>query len=1057
MTRTVAFVQDPPAGSAAPGVLPQSGAAAAAASATAAQTAASTAAAAASASAVASVQAALADEVAAAQAAAAAATTNGAAQVTLAAAEVAKAAGWAEGTEPGGAGTKSAKGHAQDAAASAAGIPAGLRPANFLFDPFAEVVSLDRNFAGFAHFPVTPTFATASANNPLPTPAMTSTAAAIRRCWPRSVLPIRAGDQVTFAALSWGDSSGRAIAIEFQSGGVPVASGSFQSANVATAGLVTLTQTVTVPAATWDRVQVSVIESGGNGAHEVFGFAAAVGSVTPQFTRAAPSREWAEALPMVPNALFAPFAEELVGITTDAAGRALMTGTAQATSANSPWGRGSIVHASSADRHIYSSTDLPMLAGDVLCIRVASASATSHALYFQDSSGNSIGGNPFLTRTVSGAADETYWVTVPAGAIARIKVRASGTNPELTAVAIARGYARPQFTPGPAPQWWIDAKITAGVTGQADVPVNYFPDPYFRQLAQGIRTQDGFRRTAAPSVSGGVYLAEPTLEAAPALSPWSKTLPRALKIPSGRGTVDFPVLVDRLHLRVGEQVNILIGLVHSQQVNCVAYLRTHALGTIVFTSSTGGTATVSTDTYSQVTISFTVTQAMVDTAGVEGAVLTTRVLFNQTANANGVWIVGHEITKGTAQLLLDPRRSVTDDLRAIATQRRSEGGEKLREIRRKLTMLRTGAPTLAVVGVFGDSWSFNHRRYVGKLLDLLRGQVDATGARLPLGGPGYTDYGHAQAKADASTLVADVIGGPNTLPDIYTCAKTGTWTQTQNSPAPGIYANTATSGSALIETTGPASPQIASAKLVYEASADGAIRWRWGTYSGSGSTLNPASYAFGTWTDQSLVGTVGSVAVVDMSAGIPTGAGWMLQVERTAGTVKLYGDFKTAATGVVVSKMASSGRQISDYTALDATRWQTGIAASPIDCAIIMFGTNDQNAVATRPAFAANLRALATRIRAAHPNADILFVPASENGRTTNTFPMSYYSDEMRRIAREVGGAWTDPQDAFGWPPSSYMDSGSRPLFAVGDPIHPEPSTGGAALAAEVAGVILNG
>ena len=950
-----------------------------------------------------------------------------------------------------------AAGSAAEAAATAAGVAAGLRPGNILFDPFGEVVGGSQNFGGFAHFSAAPTVVASSANNPLPTPSLTSTGAAIRRRWPRAGLQLRAGDQVTFAALSWGDISGRAIWVEFQSSGLPVASGSFQGANVATSGTITLSLTVTVPAASWDAVQISIVEAGGNAPHEVFGFAAAVGAITPAFTRPEPHAEFARALPQVPNVLFAPFAEELVAFSVDGAGRSLITGTAQATSANSPWGRGSIVHASSADRNVYSSTDLPMLAGDVLCIRVASASATSHSIYFQDSAGTNIGGNPYATRGVSGAADELYWVTVPAGAVARIKVRASGTNPELTGVAIARGYGRPTFNNAPMPKWYIDATIAAAQTTGADVPANYFADPYYRQLALGIRTQDGFRRTSAPRINGGVTDPEPTLEAAPTLSPWAKTLPRALKIPSGRGTVDFPMLADRLHLRVGEQVNVLIGLVHSQQVSCVAYLRASPTGTIVYTSATVSTANVSTDTYSQVTISFAVTQAMVDAAGVEGAVLLIRVLSGQTANAAGVWVIGTEVTKGTAQVLLDPRRSLTDDQRAIAGYRRSEGGERLREIRRKLTMLRSGTPTTAVVGVFGDSWSFNHRRYVAKLLDLMRGQVDNTGARLPLGGPGYTDYGHAQLKADASSLLPDTIGGPNTIPDVYTCGRTGTWTQTQTSPAPGIYANTATTGAALIETTGPGAPQIASAKLVYEATADGAIRWRWGTYSGSGSALNPASYAFGSWTDQSLVGTGGNVGVVDMSAGIPTGAAWMLQVERTAGTVKLYGDYKLAASGVVVSKMASSGRTLANYTALDASRWQTGVAAAPIDLAIVMFGTNDQNISATRPAFAADLRTIATRIRAAHPNADLLFVPACENGRTANAFPMSYYADEMRRIAREVGAAWLDPQDAFGWPPASYMDTGNRPLFAAGDPIHPEPSTGGAALAAEVAGVILNG
>lgn len=188
----------------------------------------------------------------------------------------------------------------------------------------------------------------------------------------------------------------------------------------------------------------------------------------------------------------------------------------------------------------------------------------------------------------------------------------------------------------------------------------------------------------------------------------------------------------------------------------------------------------------------------------------------------------------------------------------------------------------------------------------------------------------------------------------------------------------------------------------------------------------------------------GGVRTVALT-GKPAGA-FSLDIETVSGTVYLCGlTCERAGSGVLVHKIAATGSHANHWASRNADKWKSGFAAlGEVNLAVIMFGTNDQPNYSVST-FKTNMTTMVDRIRAVNPTADILIVAPCENQRA-NTRPMSSYARAARQVAVARKCAFLDLQYVFGENAADYAAGSARPWFNV-DLIHPEPLTGGRAIA----------
>lgn len=175
-------------------------------------------------------------------------------------------------------------------------IPAysALRRGNILFDAFNEYSAVDPKFGAWDWYRgATVTFSTTDANIPLPTPvAQYSGAWSADKYYDLARLPVRVGDQLTFSVLAWFQDAGAKFHIFWMS-----ASGTIISSKSVTglaSGINVPVLTDIVPAgASYVRIRV---ENTTTGSFKVGAYASAVGSIQPEFIRAAPDKTYMSAI-----------------------------------------------------------------------------------------------------------------------------------------------------------------------------------------------------------------------------------------------------------------------------------------------------------------------------------------------------------------------------------------------------------------------------------------------------------------------------------------------------------------------------------------------------------------------------------------------------------------------------------------------------------------------------------------------------------------------------------------------------------------------------------------
>jgi hypothetical protein len=333
----------------------------------------------------------------------------------------------------------------------------------------------------------------------------------------------------------------------------------------------------------------------------------------------------------------------------------------------------------------------------------------------------------------------------------------------------------------------------------------------------------------------------------------------------------------------------------------------------------------------------------------------------------------------------------------------------MRETRQRLRKLAMAEATQFVVASIGDSWTHNADRWCRPTARALITQYGDAGS-------GWVGFGF---------LNATFLNG-NVDTAKVTTAFSGTWDHTvyYTSVSPDLgQASSSTVGSK-VTITAPAS--TSAVRLFYIGSL-GVVRYR---------------FDGGSWTSLDLAGSGLQAALL---TGVPSTA-FTLELEVLSGTVTLCGlDVQKTTSGVRWHKLGATGSRSDHWGTVDAAQWQAGLSLLTPNLVVIMHGTNDQSGSPFPSTFAARIQTIVTRCRLAMPSTDILIVMPCENGRA-NIVPMADYASAAYEVADANQCAFMDLQYFFGESFSQYSSVSSRPWFNA-DLIHPEPATGGRAIA----------
>lgn len=356
---------------------------------------------------------------------------------------------------------------------------------------------------------------------------------------------------------------------------------------------------------------------------------------------------------------------------------------------------------------------------------------------------------------------------------------------------------------------------------------------------------------------------------------------------------------------------------------------------------------------------------------------------------------------------LDERLS--QSLNPYGLPRRHLWGEWfLRETRQRLRKLALAEATQLVVASIGDSWTHNANRWSRPTARTLIAEYGSAGS----GWVGFANNGGSLPNDNIDSV-------------IVTVARSGTWDYTAYSTSIGPDIGQATSSTAASKMTVAAPANVSAVRLFYIGTT-GQLRYRFD--GGSWTTLN----------------TTGSGLLVENLAGVPATA-FSLEIEVVSGTVSLCGvDLQATGSGVRWHKLGSTGSRASHWAAVNAASWKGGLTELAPHLVTILLATNDQAAY-NAATFRGYVQTLITRVREALPLADILLVAPCENGRA-NTWPMPDYAEALYELAAQNRCAFVDLQYVFGDEFSEYASTSPRAWFNA-DLIHPEPTTGGRAIA----------
>ncbi|UTQ79038.1 tail fiber protein [Klebsiella phage S9a] len=347
------------------------------------------------------------------------------------------------------------------------------------------------------------------------------------------------------------------------------------------------------------------------------------------------------------------------------------------------------------------------------------------------------------------------------------------------------------------------------------------------------------------------------------------------------------------------------------------------------------------------------------------------------------------------------------------------GLERLRETHMRLNKMTYGDAIRLVVANIGDSYTRLSARYTLKLAQKLWHLFNGSSITtvVPPIGYGWRSFGFD------SQQNSDIVGTNLTITG-FTCAY-------NSGHGPDISSVTASAAGATISYNHNFA--LGFDQFLFAEGGSGVIQYQ-ATGMASPITIDLSTYPAG-------------MQIIPLS--LPTtGSGTVTFTVLTAPAM-LYGVnlVNPTASGILVHKMGGSGSRTTHWVNAMDTRWVTAVTNLAPDLVTIMLGTNDQGSNLTGAQFKANLISMIDTVRTARPTADILLVIPAENSRA-NTTPMTVYAKAMYEVARDDRDvAFLNLQKSFGEKPADYAYGSARP-WMVADGIHPDPVTGGYAIAA---------
>lgn len=870
-------------------------------------------------------------------------------------------------------------------------IPAysSLRRGNILFDAFNEYSSSLLTFANWDWYKgATPAFSTTDVNLPLPTPVIqASGVTSFDKYYDVSKLQVKPGDTLAFSVLVWFENAGGKLQIYWlDSAGATITTG---EASPLVAGISSPVVVIAVPSgASSIRIRVQNTVSG---AFKIGAYAAAIGDVTPEFTRSFPSKAYQEALGTPDNLVYDPFGEMLSvrpkqGLPAGVVDAMSYAGTLIQNSANSPWGKTGIQNASGvgADR-IISLSSMGVKPGDTITVRLAAWFASTGGT-FQVFCRNASGAlsSATIAASASGFNDGSTTLTIPASTT-YLTLRASGAMvKELVAIGVAFGRSRPEFIYGSLP---------AEYSGYQRQQINLWPDPWYRRYECGETCIDGWGPAQVAGVSLPAYVADYSG------SPFLRK--KSLIIPAGGGQTDINISAKRLGLRAGDSLTVALGVISSQAINLAAYFRT-AGGTVISNSSSQPFQFPS-QQYQTLVRTIAITQEIVDTAGY----LQIRLMNGQTVGAAGVYVVSRGLFVGNGSPVLSDD-TYRQDADFTTSRTFTLNQDSLRETHKRLMNRKLSQSATLVTAHIGDSWTHLWNRWSGIFAGKMQADYGSAGI-------GYIGFGYP-SEAGFGQYNGNILGQ-------ITLTKTGTWTPTYAAAQSADFFSVSSSDTTATFRANGIPANASSVRLF--AKPQGSVK-----YSTDGG-VNWTTIDLSTFTD---------LAVVSLT--VPATA-FNIWFSPVSGTVELYGlDVQTATDGVRSHKLGATGSSAQQWAAqVTSATWKAAFTALAPNLVTILHGTNDQTSSRDPSAFAADIQTIITAVRTACPLADVLVLMPCENQRNNNV-AMAAYASVVRDICALNRVAYHDLQIDYGDKPSDYASTSPRNWFNA-DGIHPDPATGG--------------
>ena len=321
----------------------------------------------------------------------------------------------------------------------------------------------------------------------------------------------------------------------------------------------------------------------------------------------------------------------------------------------------------------------------------------------------------------------------------------------------------------------------------------------------------------------------------------------------------------------------------------------------------------------------------------------------------------------------------------------------------------------AVLALFGDSWMNIGNRFADLFTTWLQ-----------------TEYGDA-----GPGWVSMWEGGKGEPPNV-TRTRTGTWTdRDKNSTPKGRGPDLSECYSDEVVT--PAKVTITATcetVIIHYLEQVGGGDFRWQVDAGGWTTVSTdAAEAYATTSITGLSAASHAVEIEILDAG-------------TAGVILFGADVQESANGVRVHRFGQNGGKASDYTALDATQWQTALTALAPTVVAILLGTNEDSGDVAPATFRTNMEEMATRVRTAIPLCDILYISPGPNDLTPGTYGMADYVAALRASAVANDYAMFDSLLLLG----DYDSANSRDLYQDSSHVN---ATGGSAIVRQVIQTLL--